>query len=182
MELYDIIEKRRSIRKYKDIPVEKEKLYRIFKSATLIPSWSCKHCWRFIIVDELETKLMISQAVDESNPAQDALKHAPMIVIICANPVDTEEIDDKEYYMADCGIAMEHIMLSATYEGLATCWIGLFDEDNIKSILKIPSQIRIVGITPLGYGDEMPEDKEKVGIKDITYYNKWESNIGFNNI
>lgn len=179
MEFYEVVESRRSIRRYKDNNVEKEKLYRILESSTAAPSWSCKHCWRFLIVDDMMTKNRIAECINGSNPAKPGLLEAPMVVVICADPVNAEEIDSKEYYMADCGIAMEHFMLAAANEGLAACWIGLFDEDKMKSILDIPEPIRIVGVSPLGYGNENPESRKKKSIKDITYHNKWENELVF---
>lgn len=179
MEFYDVVEERRSIRRYKDTPVEKEKLYRILESSTLAPSWSCKHCWRFLIVDDMIIKKGVAECVSSTNTARQGLFEAPVIVVICSDPVNAEEIDDKEYYMADCGIAMEHFMLAATNEGLSSCWVGLFDEDRLKAILHIPEAMRVVGITPLGYGNEVPEDREKKSIKDITYHNGWDNELVF---
>lgn len=179
MEFYDVVENRRSIKKYKDSPVDKEKLYRILESLTFAPSWSCKNCLRLLLVDDAELKNKVAESIDENNPARDGIYEAPIAVLICADPVNAEEIDGREYYMADCGIAMEQLMLSASYEGLATCWIGLFDEDKLKQALDIPEQIRVVALSPLGYGDETPEPREKKGIKDITFHNKWDNLMVF---
>jgi nitroreductase len=120
-----------------------------------------------------------AECVNEANPARQGLFESPIIVALCADPVNAEEIDEKEYYMSDCGIAMEHFMLAAVNEGLAACWVGLFDEDKLKSILDIPEHIRIVGITPLGYGNETPGERKKKSIKDITYHNKWDNELVF---
>lgn len=178
-EFYDIVEERRSIRKYKDKQVEREKLYRILESSTLAPSWSCQHCWRFLLIDDKEIRDNVAGCVNDANPAKEGLFEAPLIVVLCADPVSTEVIDEKDYYMSDCGIAMEHFMLSATNEGLGSCWVGLFDEDKLKSILNIPEPIRIIGITPLGYSDENPDSRNKKSIKDLTFYNKWDSEMVF---
>lgn len=179
-EFYDIVEERRSSTSYKETPVEKEKLYRILESLTLAPSWSCVHCYRVIVVDEGELKKSIAECVDEGNSARKGLLQAPVVLIMCADPVSAEEIDNKEYYMCDCGIAMEHIMLAAHNEGLATCWIGLFDEDRLKTLLEIPDPIRLVAISPLGYGADADRDRStKKSIKDITYHEKWENELVF---
>lgn len=179
MEFYDVVENRRSIRSYKDKHVEREKLYRILESSTLTPSWSCKHCWRFLIIDDSETKNKIAQCINDSNPGKQGAIEAPMAIVMCADPVNSQEIDEKEYYMADCGIAMEHFMLASSREGLSTCWIGLFDEDRMKSILNIPQPVRIIALTPIGYSNETPEPRKKKTIKDITYHNKWDNELVF---
>lgn len=179
MEFYDVVEKRRSIRRYKQSQVEREKLYRILESSTLAPSWSCKHCWRFLIIDNIETKEKVAGTISDSNPAKRGISEAPIVVVLCADPVNAEEIDDKEYYMADCGIAMEHFMLAASNEDLSTCWVGLFDEDELKSILNIPQTIRVVALTPLGYSNETLNSRENKTIQDMTYYNKWNEDLIF---
>lgn len=178
-EFYDVVERRRSTKKYSDRKIENEKLYRILQTSTLTPSWSCKHCWRFLIIDDREVISKSAECINETNPARNALFEAPAAVVICGDPENTEEIDEKEYYMADCGIAMGYFMLSACSEGLSTCWIGLFDEDRLKKVLDIPENIRLVAISPLGYGAEPPADRHEVSIKDIAFHNKWDMAMVF---
>lgn len=178
-EFYDVVERRRSIKKYSDRPIEKEKLYRILQTSTLIPSWSCKHCWRFLIIDDRELIWETAECIDEANPVKKALFEAPAVVVICGDPENTEEIDEKEYYMADCGIAMGYFMLSACNEGLSTCWIGLFNEDELKNVLDIPEHTRIVAISPLGYGSEPAADRPGKSIKDIAFHDKWDMAMVF---
>ena len=57
----------------------------------------------------------------------------------------------EKYYGVDFGICFEHLILAATAEGLATCWIGWFNEVKLKKILKIPKKYKVIGLTPLGY-------------------------------
>lgn len=178
-EFYDVVEERRSARSYKDNMVEQEKLYRILESSTLTPSWSCKHCWRLIIIDDVELKRNIGGCINDANPAKNGIFEAPLVLVLCADPVNTEEIDGKEYYMADCGIVMEHCMLAACNEGLSTCWIGIFDEDKMKTILDIPELVRVVALSPLGYSSDTQEPRKKKGIKDMTYHNKWDNEMVF---
>ena len=59
--------------------------------------------------------------------------------------------------------AMEHIILAATAEGYGTLWIGAIDEGEVKDILKIPDEYKIIGITPVG---EIAEEKEHYKAKD----------------
>lgn len=180
MEFYDVVEDRKSSRSYKPNPIENEKLYRILESLTFAPSWSCQNCLRVLMVDEGGLIKNIAGCVNEENPAQEGLIEAPVVMVMCADPAGAEEIDSKEYYMCDCGIAMEHIMLAACSEGLATCWIGLFDEHKVKSILEIPDNIRLVAISPLGYRNEAGgTKKKKKSIKDIAYYQKWDNELVF---
>ena len=74
----------------------------------------------------------------------------------------------------DAAIAMEHIVLAATNEGLGTCWIGAFDEKAVKEVLGIPDHIRVVAMTPLGYpAEEKGEVTNRKPLSDIVHYDRW---------
>jgi len=60
-------------------------------------------------------------------------------------------INGLKYYPVDFGICFEHLILAATAEGLASCWIGYFNEEKVREILEIPKKYRVIGLTPLGY-------------------------------
>lgn len=53
--------------------------------------------------------------------------------------------------MVDVAIAMQNMVLAATAEGLGTCWVGSFDEEEVKEMLKIPGDYRVVALLALGY-------------------------------
>ncbi|MES0342350.1 MAG: nitroreductase family protein [Candidatus Humimicrobiaceae bacterium] len=70
------------------------------------------------------------------------------------------------------GIAMEHMVLAATEMGLATCWVGWFDERKIKKTLSIPSGWKVVSILTVGYADEglKTRDKKTLPIEEILFF------------
>jgi len=73
------------------------------------------------------------------------------------------------------GIVMEHMMLAAAELGLGTCWIGgQFNEDTVRETLKIPSQYRVVALTPLGYPDEGSSPKTRKAIEEIVTHETWQ--------
>ena len=75
--------------------------------------------------------------------------------------------------MADASIAFEHICLAAHALGLGTCWMGLFDEAEMKAKLKIPDNMRVVGITPLGYPDQEPKPRPRKELSEIAFFDEW---------
>lgn len=149
MEFFDVISARRSVRGYKDAPVEDEKILKCLEAARLAPSWKNGQCWSFIVVrDPTKIKAMAHPIV---NPW---LPQAPCVIVACADPKKSGERDGRQYYLVDTGIAMEQLVLAAAAQGLGTCWIGIYDEAKIKEILGIPEELRVVALTPLGYPDE----------------------------
>jgi nitroreductase len=70
-------------------------------------------------------------------------------------------------------IAFEHLCLAAHALGLGTCWMGWYNEEQIKLSLGIPAGIRVVGITPLGYPDQEPKPRPRKELHDIAFFNEW---------
>ena len=172
MDFYQVIEKRKSIRKFKPDVIEKEKLKRIFYAAQYAPSWKNLQCWRFMAIDDKETIAKIKSCCDEWNQ-KIFTDDIPMIVILFAFEADSGVRDGKEYYMLDSGLAMEHLMLAAANEGLGTCWLGLFDENAVKEALHIPNEVRVVAISPLGYPNQDPNPRPRKELADIVFGNEW---------
>ena len=76
-------------------------------------------------------------------------------------------------YAIDIGIAGDHITLAAAALGLGTCWIGDFQEDQVKKILNIPDSVRVVELLTLGYPDSKPSPRPRKDLNEIVYYEKW---------
>ena len=73
----------------------------------------------------------------------------------------------------DVAIALEHLILQAEEEGLGTCWIGSFEEQQVKSLLKIPEEVRVLALTPLGYPDETPSGRGRKSLDEIVSYDRY---------
>jgi nitroreductase len=77
-------------------------------------------------------------------------------------------------YPIDVAIAIDHITLCAVDEGLGTCWVGAFDEDQVKELLGIPPQIRVVGLLPVGYAqDSSKVGKNRLLLQELIKYERW---------
>ena len=190
MDFMDLARKRRNIRKYKPDPVPEDKLNYVLESVRIAPSWGNRQCWKYIIVtDEVLKKKIIERNLppttepkpptlgSEVRPTRprDWAAQAPIIIVGCADPTKSGDKEGKPYYLLDMGISMEHLMLAAAEQGLGTCWIGGgFDETIIKDTLKLPQNIRVVAITPLGYPDEKTEPRPRKALQEITNRNYWE--------
>ena len=76
-------------------------------------------------------------------------------------------------YTIDLAIALEHIALAATAEGLGTCWVGAFSEDAARQVIGAPEQIRIVELMPLGYPDAARSPKNRTPMSEILMFDEW---------
>lgn len=173
MEFIDVVKKRRSIRAYKPDPVEPEKIAFILEAARQAPSWKNLQCWRFMVITSEEKRFAVAGVFSPTNPGAKALQQAPVVVVLCAAPVESEVWDGKDFYMLDAGLAMEHLVLAATDQGLATCWQGLFDEANMRQILGVPEGFRVVAITPLGYPGQERDPRPRKSLADIAFGESW---------
>jgi len=184
MEALDAIRTRRSVRRFSDQPVEPEKLQAVLEAVQQAPSWSNLQCWSLVVVEDQKVRQKISEHsyVEsffaaygyKSNPAQKALAQAPIVIVACANPLQSGDLRGQQYYMADMGIATENLMLAAHDQGLGSVFVGVFDEEQLKALLEIPSNIRIVGLFPLGYpAGEAKGGPSRKPLSEFVHYGKW---------
>ncbi|HBG07188.1 MAG: nitroreductase [Geobacteraceae bacterium GWC2_58_44] len=175
MDIFQVISDRRSIRKYKDTPVEREKIEQVLNAARLAPSWKNMQCWRFLVLTDPERRASLLQAFPDDNPGKKAIAMAPCVIVVCADPAESGVENGIEYYIGDTAIAFEHLCLAAHGVGLGTCWMGWFDEATIKAAVGIPEPIRIIGITPLGYPDQEPKPRPRKELSQIAFFESWEA-------
>ena len=176
MQFYDVIKSRQSIKKFKNTPINNEKLARMINAAMMSPSWKNHTCYKFILVDEKSELEQISKAImNNDNSAAQSIIDAPMTAVVVADPDASGEVENREYYLVDSAIAMEHFVLSATNEGYGTCWIAAVNEDIIKKTLSIPQNYKVVAMTPIGEIDESKEHNHKKPVKDFVFLNTWDN-------
>ncbi|MFX1503456.1 MAG: nitroreductase family protein [Promethearchaeota archaeon] len=171
MEFYEVVKNRRSFRFYKPEMPEIEKIERILDAARLAPTWANMQGVHYITVQESENVKAVWKAIEQETK----FSEAPMFIvgIISVNGSGVNKSGEK-YYGVDFGICFEHLILAAAAEGLATCWIGWFNEERIKKILKIPKKYKIMGITPLGYSVKPKgKVKERKSLNEIVHYEQY---------
>jgi len=150
--------------------VEKEKLNRVLEAGRLAPSASNKQPWRFIVVTDDKVKEKLRAAYNK-----EWFVSAPVIIIGCAVPEEAwVRKDGQEYWMVDVAIALQNMILAATELGLGTCWIADFHEKAVQKALKLPSNIRVVAMTPLGHPvkERRPARKRKP-LTEIVHHEQW---------
>ena len=173
MDFTKVVQERRSLRNYLDKPVEREKLNYVLEAARQAPSWKNLQCWRFIIVENMAGRKSLAESMGETNPGRKALLTAPIVVVLCAIPSESVVWEGKDMMMLDAGLAMEHLVLAATDQGLGTCWLGMFSEEIARKTLNVPDNVRVVAMTPLGYAAEKRNPRPRKALSEIVYYEKW---------
>ena len=170
MDLWDAIDKRRSIRVYHKKPLEPSKIEFVLDAARLAPSAGGLQAYNIVLVDDAETKRSLADAA----LAQDFVAAAPVILAFCADPARSESKYGKRgaalYCIQDATIAAAYAQLAAAALGLGSCWIGAFDEAAVARVLRAPPRVRPVALIAIGYGAEAPERPPRRPISDITRY------------
>jgi nitroreductase len=169
MVVLKVIQSRRSIRSYDSRNVEEDKLLRVLESGRLSPSAGNRQERIFIVIKDTNTRKLLSEAANN----QRFVAEAPIVIAVCSV--------EKEYimkcgqlaYPIDTAIAVDHMTLQAVEEGLGTCWIGAFDEENVKELLNIPHDIRVVALLPLGYPSTIPQPTPRKSLDEIVMWEKW---------
>jgi len=170
MDVMEAIKNRYSARSYQSRPVEVEKLNKILEAARLAPSASNRQEWRFIVVRDKDTRQRLIKAAKN----QAFVGEAPVVIACCAKADDHVMTCGQMCYPIDVAIAIEHMALEATEEGLGTCWIGAFYEDQVREILGVPQNIRVVELMALGYpAKPAPTHKDRLSIEEIVMHEKW---------
>ena len=166
MEFYDVIKQRRSVRAYRSTPVEDEKLERVLDAARLAPTAANRQPIQFYVVRKKDVRRRLIQAY-----AQQWFADAPVIVCACACPSKAwSRMDGRNYADVDATIAMDHLILAATAEGLGTCWIGAFNPERLREVLGIPTELDPVALTPLGYPAAEPAPTPRKPLDEICEY------------
>jgi nitroreductase len=172
MELYEAIRGRKSVREYLDRPVDDALLGRIMEAARLAPSARNGQEWRFVAVRDPATRRRIA----EEAARQPFIGSAAVILACCAETDGRVMRGGQAAYPIDVAIAMDHLSLAATAEGLGTCWIGSYDEAMVKSILGIPEAVRVVELMSLGWpSDPAPVAKSRHPMAAILMEERWRS-------
>ncbi|MFP4330127.1 MAG: nitroreductase family protein [Alkalispirochaetaceae bacterium] len=171
MSLLEEIRRRYSVRKFSEQPVEREKIDTILDAGRLSPSAKNRQAWRFIVVTEEQLRKNIENACF----GQDWVGTAPCQIALCTTNVDYKMPNGQLSYPVDLGIAAGFMMIQAVHDGLGTCAITTFREQEVKSLLTVPYSMRVVMILLVGYPspEEEEERSRRFPLDRVSSYNHW---------
>lgn len=160
----EAIRRRRSIRRYKAKDLPQEYLDKILEAGRLAPSAGNRQPWSFVVVTDPELRRRVAEVARH----QMFMADAGAIVVGCGHP----DVSPR-WYRVDVTIALQNIVLTATDLGLGSCWIGAFDEEEVRGVLGIPDDVRVLAMISIGYPDESPTQRPRKALSEIVHYNGW---------
>jgi nitroreductase len=169
MSVQTAISLRRSIRSFRDTPVEDEKLSLVLEAARLAPSARNRQEWQFIVVRDGETRKKLADAAN----GKVFVGEAPVIIVACATEAEYVMSCGQLAGTVDTSIALAFLILQAQELGLGTCWLGAYSESEVKAILGIPRQVRVIAMTPLGYPAQVPEARPRKNLDEIVSFERY---------
>ena len=170
MALLQHIQQRYSVRSYQNRKVEKEKLEAVLEAARMAPSARNIQQCRFVVVQDADLRKKLVPAANN----QEFVGKAPVVIVCCGIDADYVMRCGQTAYPINVAIAIDHMTLQAVEEGLGTCWIGSFYEDQVKAILGIPNEVRVVELLTLGYPADQPKPKDRLPLEQIVSYDHWD--------
>jgi nitroreductase len=177
MDVYECIKKRRSIRKFLDIPVEWEKIALMIDAAKSAPSAGNLQAWKFVVVTNRETIKKLSEAALQ----QLWIQTAPCVIVVCMDMKKHSRYygtrGEKKYIAEDCGMAIENILLMAEAQDLGATMVGAFEEEAVSRALEIPDDVMSFAIIPIGYPDEKPPMPAKFSLRDVAFFETYGNKI-----
>ncbi len=172
MDCMEAIKERRSIRKFKDRAVGKEIIEKLLDAAQMAPSAGNLQARDFIVVFNKITKQKLTKAALN----QSFIEQAPVVIVVIANTERSSRVYKSrgELYAAqDATASIMNLLLAAHSCGLATCWVGAFDESSVGEALGIPPKTRPVAIIPVGYADEEHAAPPRMGLDKVVHWETW---------
>ena len=148
----DTIYARRSIRKFQERPVEKEKLETLLKAAMAAPSARNGKPWEFVVVTQPEGMKKVRSVMILSP------YNAPAAIIVCGNTSVIKRPLAARFWVQDCSAATENVLLAAVELGLGTVWLGVHPIQNlskqISKIFQLPKTVQPLNVIYVGYPNE----------------------------
>jgi nitroreductase len=169
MEFSELVQKRYSVRAYRPVPVEEDRLHQVLEAARLAPSASNRQPFKIIVIHTAGREAELRRIYDKSWFVQ-----APLLIAACGIPAQNWiRRDGKNYNDVDVTIAMDHLILAAASLGLGTCWIAAFDPAAAREVLRLPAGVEPIAFTPLGYPADTPRPKERKALSELVRYEHW---------
>ncbi|RME65930.1 MAG: nitroreductase family protein [Nitrospirae bacterium] len=161
MDVLEAIKKRRSIRRFQDREIEKEKIDLLIEALIWAPSAGNLQARRFFFVKNPEIK----KALAEAALGQRFVARAPLTIVACTDARIGNIYGMRGvnlYAIQDVACSIMNMMLLAHSLGLGTVWVGAFDEERVSEILSLPEHLRPVAIVPVGYPERIPPPPPRV--------------------
>jgi len=199
VDVLEAIRKRRSIRDYRCDEIPDDVLGRLLESLRLAPTGGNRQPFKFIIVRDAATKKEVAAAcrwLPGMPDGQAFIADAPVVVVACGvekdavtrfhkdgapsltmgiapDEIDRDPVEYNNLMAVDMAIALDHLTLVAAEEGLGTCWVAALDEPELKRLLAVPEEMRLLFVMPVGYATSWPEPRPRKALEDIVCWDSY---------
>jgi len=174
MKLQDAIENRKSIRKYKNTTPDWRQIIEAIDTARFAPMAGNIFSLKFILISDLHKIAEIARWSEQDFIAQ--TQYVVAFVTDSKRTSNAFEEKGETFCKQQAGAAIQNFLLKLTEFKLSTCWIGYFNESEIKKILKIPENCKIEAMFPIGYANEKPKAKNNRELDNMLYFDEWKKN------
>lgn len=167
MNFSQVLKKRHSIRSYRKKEIEPVKLKKLLELINQAPSAGNLQAYHIYIVKEQNYRDQLSLAAF----GQNFIAQAPLVLVFMADLARSSSRYNQRgaelYAVQDATIACAYAQLVAQDLGLGSCWVGAFDEDRVRTLLRAPAEYKPIAIVPLGYGSIKGSRSQRKKVKDI---------------
>jgi len=167
MDYFEAVKARHSIRAFESRPVEDEKIRRIIEAVNLAPSAGDLQAYEIVVVKDAKRKNTLA----DDALGQGFVAEAPVCLVFLACPERSSRKYGRRgselYCIQDATIAASYAQLAATALGLASTWVGAFDEDAVSKTIEATRTERPIAILPIGYPAETPDITPRRAISEI---------------
>jgi nitroreductase len=175
MDFDEVVRKRKMIREYEqNRQVPTEIINKLLKNAHRSPSAGHTQVQEFIVVIDPITKGKLCQASLRQSQVEDA----SVLIVVCSNTsrsVNRYRKRGTEFYsIVDGAFASMIILLSAVNEGIGASFVGAFEDSEVTKILRLPIQVKPIGIIALGYPAEKPGPVERIKLNNLVHYERYD--------
>jgi nitroreductase len=169
MDFFEVVKERHSIRAYREMPVEPEKLQQILEAVNRAPSAGNLQAFEVYLVSDVKRRVALVKAASE----QEFLAQAPVVLVFCAHAGRSSGKYGRRgrdlYSVQDATLACTFAMLAATALGLSTVWVGAFDEAEVRKAINASQAHRPVAMLPVGYANETPRLRERRSLNELVH-------------
>jgi nitroreductase len=165
LDILDTLKSRRSIRRFKPVPVEEELIERILEAGRWAPSGLNNQPWRFAIITEAEIRDRISELTHYSRIIREAQVLIPVFL-------DTEKSYHREKDIQAIGACMQNMLLEIHSLGLGSVWLGeiMKSSEQMREILRLGGNLELMAVIALGHPDENPKPTQRKDLKELIVF------------
>lgn len=174
-DFFDVVEGRRSVRRFFSHPVSDDDVYKVLSAGHAAPAAGNIVNWDLIVVESEEARLKISGFCN----GQFWMSEAPVHVVVCSRTKELESVygsRGRVYALQNTAAVVENMLLAAHSLGLSACWVGSFDERELKELLSVPVDVEVHAVVVIGYGSVIPPKPARDSLDRFVFFEKYGKN------